>query len=88
MRVHVCRLRSRGGTAIVAAGAQKLEARLDVRVSGVELGSALVSVERVGDLVVARLVLEKRQQRERSRIGLLGVSRRTRVPRSYQTSEM
>lgn len=56
--MDVGRLRGAGRrSAVASTGSQQLKPGLDVRVSGVELGGALVRIEGVGDLVVARLVL-------------------------------
>jgi len=57
-----------------------------VRVGRVEFGGPLIGVERVVDLVVATLVLEKRVSRV-SNDDEMG-RQLTKVPRSYQTSEM
>lgn len=84
LRVNIGRLRcSRGSTAI--AGAKQLKTIFDVRVVRVKLGSPLIGIKGIGDLVVTRLVLgqiSKAQPRWQNGPYL------TNVPRSYQTSEM
>lgn len=57
LRMNICWLRSRRrGSAVGLARAQELQTSLDVRVAGVKLGSTLVSVQGIRDLVIARFV--------------------------------
>jgi hypothetical protein len=56
--MHVGRLRSsRWRTAICTAGAKKLKASLNVWVTRIQLCCPLISVQCIGNLVVARLIL-------------------------------
>lgn len=57
--VHILRNRRRGvhrGHALSAS--EKLQACLDVDIAGIQLVRALVRIERIADLIVARLVLQ------------------------------
>ncbi len=62
LRVDISRLRS-GGRSTAVARAEQLKTRLDVRVAGIKLGSPLVGIESIRDLVVTRLVLERVSKR-------------------------
>lgn len=73
-------------SAVSLAVAEKLQPGLDVRVGRIQLGSSLVRIQCIINLVVAALILEECQRS----VGRRGwnLLRLTRVPRSYQTSEM
>ena len=56
--VDVRRLRSIAGLdAVGAAATKQLQSGLDVNVGRVQVGGALVGIQRIADLVVARLIL-------------------------------
>lgn len=86
--MNVGRLRCRRRrSSISATRAKKLEASLDMRVARVQLGGALVSIQGIRDLVVATLVLSQSNQLLNQGISSKEIQL-TRVPRSYQTSEI
>lgn len=65
---------------------QQLQSSFDMHVAGVKVGCSLIRVKRIGSLVVTGLVLAMDQKPPR--FARDDKARLTKVPRSYQTSEM
>jgi hypothetical protein len=64
---------------------QKLETCLNMGVVWIKISRSLVGIERISSLIVARLVLKHVSAYYMKTVS---VERLTKVPRSYQTSEM
>lgn len=58
LRMYISRLGSRWRAPIATTRAEKLQSSLDVRISGVKLGSSLIGIQGIGDLVVAGFILK------------------------------
>ena len=59
-----------------------------MRVAWIKLGGSLVRIKCIGNLVVTRFVLGQSQSWNQHHWSVTGEDKLTKVPRSYQTSEM